>query len=30
VSKKDVTLLKEQSDALARTLRVFKGVVART
>jgi molecular chaperone DnaK len=30
VSKKDVTLLKEQSDALSRTLRVFKGVVART
>jgi molecular chaperone DnaK len=30
VSKKDVMLLKEQSDALSRTLRVFKGVVART
>jgi molecular chaperone DnaK len=30
LSQKDIALLKEQSDALSRTLRVFKGVVART
>jgi molecular chaperone DnaK len=29
-SKKDAAMLKEQSEALSRTLRMFKGVVART